>query len=163
MFEILLVTKEVVGEKLPCYRKDVLLEHPFPSLSENTEHVIEGVVWLEIAKRYKIRCSNVITRRYFRDRQDDTALMNLGKSPNYGAWGKQAYFAVILSFMPTYFFRAPSLFVVAAIQYARFSFHNFRRNNAKRLHWIAAILVSLAQPVGFIVWLGDNFRHATKR
>ena len=141
----------------------MLRRYPFPCLAGNTEHVIEGVVWLEISRQHKMKCSNMRTRIYFRDENDEEAIMNLSRSYLYGAWGKQAYYSIILSFISSYFSRAPSLFFIAGIQHARYSFHTWGLQSPHNLRGLARMIAFLSYPLGFVAWLRDRYRHARKR
>ena len=44
----------MVGDKLPCFRRDVLQEFPFPASLTRT-YVPEGIVWSAMSRFYRIR------------------------------------------------------------------------------------------------------------
>lgn len=56
----------LIGEKMPIYRIDILKKYLFTKnkLSKN-EFVPEGVVWLEISKKYKVELLNKPCRYYY--------------------------------------------------------------------------------------------------
>ncbi len=52
---------KVRGEKWGCMRMDICREYPFPDIDG---FVPEGLVWLDIAKKYKDYCINEVWRIY---------------------------------------------------------------------------------------------------
>jgi hypothetical protein len=155
----LAATNRMVGEKLPCYRTDVLQRYPFPELPGSNAYVPEGVVWVEIGKSYKLRCVNMALRVYHRNAADKEAIMNRHVAPDSAAWGVMRYLQAILNLGTTYFLRFPALFAKSAAGYVRYAFHSgysVRRqgeqleSGAIRALWIAAL------PVGAAAWLIDR-------
>ena len=53
---------KVKGEKWGCMRMDICREYPFPDHVDG--FVPEGIVWLDIAKKYKDYCVNEVYRIY---------------------------------------------------------------------------------------------------
>ena len=47
-------------------RTEVLRRFPFPEIY-GTQFIPEGMIWLDIAKSYKIRCVNEVLRIYYAD------------------------------------------------------------------------------------------------
>ena len=52
----------MLGEKLPCYRSDLLRQFPFPERFGDNSHIPEGVVWMPIGEAYLVRCIDQIVR-----------------------------------------------------------------------------------------------------
>jgi len=79
------------GDKLPCYRRDVLTRFPFPKIPFK-QVVPEGIVWNRISKYYCIRCVNRNVAIVHRDINDKISLMNSYTLPSSNAYGKYMYF-----------------------------------------------------------------------
>ena len=69
------------GEKLPCYRQDILARFLFPELTVKSV-IPEGLIWNRISDQYYVRCINEIVRIYHKDEDDTLSLMNSYKHPS---------------------------------------------------------------------------------
>jgi glycosyltransferase involved in cell wall biosynthesis len=159
----LVANNSIVGEKLPCYRTDLLQRFPFPELPGNNAYVPEGTVWVEIGSRYKLRCVNRVLRIYHRNAADKDAIMNRGVLSKRNAWGVMRYFQAILNLGTASFLRFPKLFAKSAAGYARYAFHSgysVRRQGEQiesglvRALWVAAL------PVAVAAWVMDRWRRS---
>jgi glycosyltransferase involved in cell wall biosynthesis len=147
----------MVGDKLPCYRLDVLRKYPFPEPVTQTV-VPESVVWHSIGRSHMVRCRNVIVRRYNKAENDKYSLMNSYSTPASNAHGKLIYTASTLDWSSPYFFRFPLFFIKLAINFTRFSLHsgesplaNIKINFSK----LNKLIIYLATPIGYLVWAFD--------
>jgi hypothetical protein len=157
----LAATRKMIGEKLPCYRTDVLQQFPFPEQPGSNAYVPEGAVWVEIGRNYKLRCVDVPLRIYHRDATDDSAIMNRYVAPKSNAWGVMCYLAAILNLGASYFFRFPALFAKAAAGYVRYALHSgysvARQGRQLESPVIRALWIT-ALPVGTTAWLIDRWK-----
>lgn len=93
----LVLDNAMVGEKLPCYRIDVLKMFPFPDNGARAV-IPEGLIWNRISVEYMTRCINEIVRVYHRDVNDSNSLMNSYVDPSSNAYGKFLYFREVVKF-----------------------------------------------------------------
>ena len=56
----------VMGEKGTCKLTEILRQYPFPEVAHG-HYLPEGIVWLDIAKRFKSRAVNEVFRVYYID------------------------------------------------------------------------------------------------
>jgi glycosyltransferase involved in cell wall biosynthesis len=152
----------VVGEKLPCYRTDILRQFRFPERPGSTAYVPEGVVWVQIGARYKVRCIDEIVRVYHRDAGDTGAVMNRYARRQSNAWGRMQYSAQVLRLSGRYWPRFAPTFVKAAAGYVRDALHagySFPRQFGLLEGSFARVLWALSLPIGCTAWLLDRIRH----
>jgi glycosyltransferase involved in cell wall biosynthesis len=148
----------MVGDKLPCYRLDVLKEHPFPQLSVRTV-VPEGVVWHKIGRSYLVRCKNITVRKYNKSANDESSLMNSYVMPSSNAFGKLLYSRTVLDWSSPYFLNFPILFIKHAVYCTRFSLHSGESplGNLGRVSILNKFILLISMPVGFAFWVFDKF------
>jgi glycosyltransferase involved in cell wall biosynthesis len=152
----------VVGEKLPCYRTDILRQFRFPERPGSTAYVPEGVVWVQIGSRYNVRCIDDTVRVYHRDAADTGAVMNRYARRQSNAWGRMQYWMVVLNLSGRYWPRFASTFVKAAAGYVRDGLHagySFRRQFRPLDGNIARILWAVSLPIGAAAWSLDRIRR----
>ena len=149
----------MLGEKLPCYRTDVLCKFPFPELSGSNGHVPEGLIWTMITECYPVRCLNEIVRIYHRDDNDALALMNQIKNRSDSVWGQLEYCHYLLSLSPKYFIISPIVFLKSAINVVRFS-KRLNYSLSKQYRVIKGVmpltLWFLAIPFGLLFGMAEN-------
>lgn len=80
------------GDKLPCYRRDILVRFPFPKTPVK-QVIPEGLVWHRISRDYHVRCVNENVLIVHRDTNDDISLMNSYKRRSSNSYGKYLYFS----------------------------------------------------------------------
>lgn len=92
----------IVGEKMPIYKVNILKRYLFPEnkLYKNI-YVPEGVVWLEISKKFKVQLLNKPCRFYFYNHQ---GLVNINKKFTKSLSGKILLNQKLEEFVETYFF-----------------------------------------------------------
>lgn len=152
----------MVGEKLPCYRTDVLRRFPFPERAGCSALVPEGLVWTQIGAKYRVRCIDKVVRVYHRDTSDATALMNRYVRPESSAWGRMQYCLTVLNLSGRYWPRFAATFAKAATGYVRYALHSGCTvpQQAGELKgalpptlWVAAL------PVGGAAWMLDRIKR----
>lgn len=149
------------GEKLPCYRTDVLKEFPFPERSGCNAYVSESTVWYKIGEKYKVRCIDKDVRVYHQDMTDANALMVKYKGNFKNSWGSLQYHIVVLNLFSNYWPKFFVQFCKSAAGCTRYALHSksgllspFDQLNSlsARILWIVGI------PVGCTAWLIDCLR-----
>lgn len=157
---------KMVGEKMPCYRSDVLRAYPFPEMEGSTAYVPEGVVWARIDERYLVRCFDAPVRIYHRSPSDGASIMNKYAKHRTNAWGRMQYFSLVLNMSGQYFPRYARVFANAAANYWRCALHagvpisgqlKQIRGATARLLWIAGM------PVGIVAWYFDRAEKTRSR
>jgi len=155
----------VRGEKWGCYRTDVLRFFPFPVI-EGCKFVPEGIVWLSIARRFKIRCVNEVLRTYWCSELGEwDRLRGLSNALRHAA-GYVLWHGTVLNDQMDWFYHAPKEFLRSALHYTRFSFHAGEglTRQVKRLNNPAArILWAISLPAGLLLYLRDRIRTSNSR
>lgn len=151
----------MVGDKLPCYRSDVLKDFPLPERPGCNGYVPEGTVWAKIGTKFKVRCIDKDLRIYHSDSSDPLSLMNSYKHPDSNAWGSMQYCLVILNLSAEYWPRFFIVFVKTSVNCTRYSLHS-------RSGWfhpltrldglLPRILWAVGFPLGVAVWAADKTR-----
>jgi hypothetical protein len=151
----------MIGEKLPCYRTDLLRRFPFPERDGDNSYVPEAVVWFRIGEEYRIRCIDRVVRIYHRDLGDANAVMNRFKNPASNAWGRMQHTLVVLDLAHRYWPRFAGRFAKVAAGYVRCALHAgvpLRRQPAELHGPLARALWAAAVPVGVAAWAIDRRR-----
>jgi hypothetical protein len=124
--------------------------------------VPEGVVWVQIGTRYRVRCIDRIVRVYHRDSTDAEAVMNRYARRQSNAWGRMQYSGLVLNLSGRYWPRFAPTFLRVAAGYVRDGLHagcpfprQFRllEGNLPRILWVIAL------PIGGTAWLLDRIRR----
>ncbi len=95
-------------------RTEVVRQYPFPEIT-GTHFVPEGLVWLDIAKTYKIRYVNEVLRIYYVDDHATGATLTKKKALSENAPGRLHYNIWLLNNDLEYFFYSPMPFLKAAV------------------------------------------------
>lgn len=99
-----LIERNIIsGEKLPCFRTDLLKMFPFPKKENCNQYVPEGVIWLKIAEKHKIRILSNNLRIYHKSHNDKNSIMHKIKEKNYADWGKLMFSITVLNLISNYF------------------------------------------------------------
>jgi len=150
----------MTGEKLPCYRIDILKMYPFPTLHGNNELVPEGVIWMQIGRKYKVHCINNALRIYHRDYDDSLSLINKSSPPSSAAWGKMVYNITILNLIDNNLLKFFYSYLSSAINVTRYGLHSMPvvvnqldelKNKYAKLLWLILF------PVGLFYWIYDKY------
>jgi glycosyltransferase involved in cell wall biosynthesis len=158
----LMATGNMVGDKVPCYRTDVLRDFPFPERHGCNAVVPEGTVWLKIGASFRIRCvDRILLINHSANSNDPIGLTNSYKGPDSNAWGSMQYCIVVLNLAHEYWPRFFVLFAKAAVNCTRFAMHSSTAwfqpfilldGLLSRALWAAGF------PVGVTVWAVDRVR-----
>ena len=150
--------KVIKGEKWGFHRTDVLVD--FPCYEEIVGiHIPPGVLWRKIGKNYKTRFVNEALGVYYTDQQ---SILRNSKHPRTKAIGAQINNLDVLNGYIEWFRFAPLEFLRSAIHYSRFSFHlsNHPIQQIQSVKTpIGKILALVALPLGYLVYLKDNYQH----
>ena len=118
VIELWVDDEAVYGEKMPIYLTNILKKYRFPSLKDSNELIPEGVVWMQIAKKYKMILLDDVTRIYEINNFD--ALSKSALIDEIGSWGKTILFSILINFSSKYFIYRPIRFVKVAINASRY-------------------------------------------
>lgn len=151
---------KVSGEKWGILRVDILRKYPFPAVT-GANFVPEGIVWAQIARRYKTRFVNDAVRVYHQDTAsapDQLTRQDAAKHSVVMALWHQS----ILNDEIGWFVCSPAAFLRSAVHYIRFSLHAGKSLLAQRaaLKGITqAVLWLAALPLGLLVYRRDRYSH----
>ena len=149
---------KVKGEKWGFHRTDVMRRFPFPEL--NHRALPQGIVWSAIARHYKTRYVNEITRVYWLPEPGSDCITAGGIAVS-GAAGYAYWHETILNGELDWFRYAPLYFLRSAAHFSRFSFHSGTGLAAqyKKLSPTARLLWLAALPAGAAAWLRDKIKN----
>src|SRR5215469_2073716 len=102
------------GEKWGVVRTDVARLYPFPQVAIG-KYLPEGIVWLDMAKRFKPRAVNEVVRIYYIDAAEPGVTTAIRRRLAAHAEGNWYYYIWLLNNDLEYFFAAPKPFVKAAV------------------------------------------------
>jgi len=164
----LATTGQMPGDRLPCYRSDILRKYPFPARAGDNSHVMEGVVWLAIGEDFVVRCINSVVRIYNRDPGDALSLMTIEQNPRRNVWGKLQYSLTVLSIFDKYFGMFPMTLMRHSANVTRFKIHCGYpiHKPDQNLSILARIALLISAPAGVALWAVDQIRavrHAALR
>jgi glycosyltransferase involved in cell wall biosynthesis len=147
---------KVRGEKWGFTRTEILREYPFPE-PPGVKFLPEGIVWSQIARRYRTRFVNERLRVYWLDPQGRLSTVS---NPAKHAAGLGTWHRSILNCELEWFFHAPMTFCKSAVHYLRFSMHQ-RIPLLKQFACIrplARALCAVALPFAYLQYLFDRRR-----
>lgn len=149
----------MVGDKLPCYRTEVLRAFPFPDTGRSA-CLPEGIVWCRIGELYLIRFINQVVRVYHCSEPDLISLTRQYRHPGRNAPERLLYCQTVLALAPKYLPRYLFFFARTAINYTRFSLHAKQSlfSQFSCHHWTAALLLLVSAPIGIAIWSFDQLR-----
>ena len=149
---------KATGEKWGFHRTDVLRQ--FPRHEEIIGFYIpESELWGKIAKKYKTRFVNEALRIYW---TDQPSIIRNSQHPGKGAIGSKINHLDILNDYTEWFRFDPLSFLRSAVHYSRFSFHlgiKISQQIANLKTPIGKILWLIALPLGYLVYLKDNYAN----
>jgi glycosyltransferase involved in cell wall biosynthesis len=156
----LLYVFNVFGEKGTCRLTEILRRYLFPEVAQG-QYLPEGIVWLDIAKRFKNRAVNEVFRIYYIDDAETGATISKREIGSH-ALGRWYYYVWLLNNDLEYFFHSPMPFVKAVIMLpivARYSQQSLLHSlNSLHTVW-AKVLVLSALPLALIIYTFDRVRH----
>lgn len=154
----------VRGEKWGIGLTAVLRRFPFPEIP-GVHFVPEGIVWLEIAKKYKSRAMNEVVRIYYVDDPDTGSTLSDRKSLTDHALGRWHYYVWLLNNDLGYFFRSPLPFLKAAVMLPIVGWGSgqaLSRAIAALQGGSAKALVFAALPISALLFTFDRARAAVR-
>lgn len=152
----------VRGEKWGPLLMEVVRRRPFPKI-RGTNFVPEGLVWLDIAKRYqhKIRFVNEVLRTYYVEHTAAQGNLTTLRKRADNAPGRLVYYVWLLNNDLSYFFDSPAPFLRAAVNLpivTRNSGHTLCYT-IRSLHSVfAKALFLLGLPVSALIVVIDRIR-----
>jgi glycosyltransferase involved in cell wall biosynthesis len=162
----LVAQKYIVGDKLPCYRSDLLGRHRFPELPGRKQVIPEGVVWMLIGSEHEVLCVNVPVLRVHRDLSDPISLMNSYRSRRSNAAGLVIYSRVVVGLAPRFFSRYPAYFVMWAARGFRYALHAGDPLGgvlSTSRTPLGVFLTAVGLPLGWAAWFVDCVLERVKR
>ena len=149
----------IIGEKLPCFRTDLLKKYPFPQKKNCNQYVPEGIIWLKIAEKYKIRFLSKRLRVYYKDDNDKNSVMYRSKADNFALWGRLMFSITIINLIPNYFPRFSTTFFKHIILFIFI----IKRNNYNLNHYINMIDLKFIRVLVIMIYpFGILFRNKVK-
>jgi hypothetical protein len=148
------------GEKWRVGLTDVMRRYPFPEIAPG-QYLPEGIVWFDIAKKYKSRAVNEVVRIYYVDDAETGPSVSKRASLGHYALGRWYYYIWLFNNDLEYFFQAPQPFLKAAIMLPVVSWYSGQTLN-DMWHALkstpARLLVGLAVPLSILVYAFDRAR-----
>ncbi len=139
---------------------NILRGYPFPENIKNTT-VPEGLVWTQIAQRYKTRFVNDFLRIYFVENNHESLIHFSGSIQSRNFNGSILYYRQVLNTHLPYFFNAPLTLSAACAHYIRFSFKEkipFIEQIKRIENWQGRLLYTFILPLGVLLFWRDRFR-----
>jgi glycosyltransferase involved in cell wall biosynthesis len=155
----------VMGEKGTCKLTEILRHYLFPEVARG-QYLPEGIVWLDIARRFKSRAVNEVFRVYYVDDDEIGVTVSKKKSFSAHALGRWYFYVWLLNNDLGYFFRSPITFLKAAIMLpvvAHFSHRSFRSTILSLESYWARVLVVLVLPLAALLYAVNKARSPTTK
>jgi glycosyltransferase involved in cell wall biosynthesis len=156
----LLYVHRTRGERATFRLTKILQNYFFPEIALG-QYVPEGIVWLDIAKKYKNRAVNEVFRIYYVDDAETGATVSKKKIGSH-ALGRWHYYEWLLNNDLEYFFKSPIPFVKAAIMLpivARYSHQSLIHSlNSLQTFWAKALVIAVL-PVALMMDAFDRVRR----
>ena len=150
------------GEKWGAGLTDVIRRYPFPEI-RGTHFVPEGLVWLDIAKTYKIRYVNEVFRVYYVDDHATGATLTGRRALSENAPGRLHYYIWLLNNDLEYFFNSPMPFLKAAVMLPVVA-HASKQSLWRVLQSLnrkpAKALVLMALPISALLYIANKISCA---
>jgi hypothetical protein len=140
---------------------DILRGYPFPEVARG-EYLPEGIVWLDVAKRFKTRAVNEVFRIYYMDDAETGASISKRASLKSHALGRWYFYIWFLNNDLGYFFNSPIPFIKAAILLPALSWISNRSSRAalsSLQSWSARALVCMALPFSSMLYAAHKIRR----
>jgi len=148
----------IKGEKITCRLTEILRQYLFPEVAQG-QYLPEGVVWLDIAKRFKNRAVNEVLRIYYIDDEKTGATVTKRASFRTHALGRWCYYTWLLNNDLEYFFHSPAPFIKAATMLPVSAWYSRRSliHSLNSLHTVwARILVFCGLPAALAIYAFDS-------
>ena len=152
--------QRLTGERWGSYRTDIVRAYPYPVAAGPSAYMIEGFTWFRMARRYKTRYVNEVWRTWYlghysvssRQARVHTDYRRIAPTQML-VYGQQ------LNELIDQLRYRPRHFLMAAVHFARFSFHagdsllaqwQGIHNGRARLLWLTVL------PLGATYWIRDR-------
>ncbi len=148
------------GEKWGVVLTEIARRYPFPQVALG-KYLPEGIVWLDMAKRFKTRAVNEIVRIYYIDQTEPGVTVAIKRRLAAHAEGNWHYYIWLLNNDLDYFFSAPKPFLKAAVMLPVVAWLTGRSFGAtlQELHSFSArALVTAALPASLLIFVMDRLR-----
>jgi glycosyltransferase involved in cell wall biosynthesis len=148
------------GEKWGPELLELVRLYPFPQIS-GTHFVPEGIIWLDMAKTYKIRFVNEVLRTYFVDADAKNGSLTVLRKHDENAPGRLIYYVWLLNNDLEYFFNSPLPFLKAAAMLPLLAWdcgHSLRHTIASLRGICGKLLFMLVLPGAVLAFLADRLR-----
>ena len=152
------------GEKWGVVLTDIARRYPFPRVAIG-KYLPEGIVWLDIAKRFKTRAVNEVVRIYYIDDTEPGVTTAIRRRLAAHAEGNWHYYIWLLNNDLEYFFSAPKPFVKAAAMLPVVAWLTGRElgRTIRELRGLAAkSLVVMALPASLAIFVMDRLRRPAR-
>jgi len=152
------------GEKWGVVLTEIARLYPFPQVAIG-KYLPEGIVWLDMAKRFKTRAVNEVVRIYYIDDAEPGVTTAIKRRLAAHAEGNWHYYIWLLNNDLGYFFSAPKPFVKAAAMLPVVAWITGRTLGGilRELRGLAAkALVMMALPASVIIFVIDRTRRPTQ-
>lgn len=150
----------VKGEKITCRLTEILRHYLFPEVAQG-QYLPEGIVWHDIARRFKNRAVNEVLRIYYIDDVKTGVTVSKRESFRTHALGRWYYYCWLLNNDLEYFFQSPMPFLKAAIMLPVSAWYSQRSLsetlNSLDIVWAKALVLS-ALPAALIIYAFDKVR-----
>jgi glycosyltransferase involved in cell wall biosynthesis len=149
------------GEKWGVVLTEIARRYPFPQVAIG-KYLPEGIVWLDMAKRFKTRAVNEVVRIYYIDDAEPGVTTAIKRRLTAHAEGNWHYYIWLLNNDLEYFFSAPKPFVKAAVMLPAVAWITGRSLGAalRELHGRPAkSLVVMALPASVVIFALDRWRR----
>jgi glycosyltransferase involved in cell wall biosynthesis len=149
------------GEKWGMGRTDIMRRYLFPEIARG-EYLPEGIVWLDIAKKFRSRAVNEVVRIYYVD--DTQAGVTADKKRDLGAHatGRWHFYIWLLNNDLEYFFSYPLPFLKAAVMLpivARMSRHAIWRTLTSLRSAESKMLLLACLPLSLLICTVDRINR----
>jgi glycosyltransferase involved in cell wall biosynthesis len=152
----------LAGEKWGVGLTDILRRFPFPDLP-GIGYIPEGIVWMDIAKRFKSRAINEVVRVYYVDEAELGVTTARKGNLDAHAAGRWRYYIWVLNNDLEYSFRAPLQFIkVAALLPALgwFSGQKLNETMTALKYRQARLLVTAMLPFSALLYVVDKVKRS---
>jgi glycosyltransferase involved in cell wall biosynthesis len=144
----------IKGEKWGFGLTGILRRHPFPDVP-GAQFIPEGIVWLSVAKTFKIRWTNEVVRTYYINDRETGATLSERVSLGDHALGRLHYYTWLLNNDLDYFLVSPLPFLKAAVILPVVGWSSGKSVGETLTlldHLFAKVLVSLALPFSLLLY-----------
>jgi glycosyltransferase involved in cell wall biosynthesis len=149
------------GEKWGVVLTQIARRYPFPQVAIG-KYLPEGIVWLDMAKRFKTRAVNEVVRIYYIDETEPGVTVAIKRRLAAHAEGNWYYYIWLLNNDLEYFFSSPKPFIKAAVMLPVVAWLTGRKlaPTLKGLQSLAGkALVVMSLPASLLIFVADRMRR----